>query len=133
MTDVDQATKAITDRWATLWTHTPYQFGNEDFNNNGLAEWARLTVRHETGQQDTMGVSGERRYLYGGRIFAEIYVARDIGEARRNNLAQKALDVFVGKSFGGVRVIKGVPREVGEDGRWSVSRVEFTFDYEQER
>lgn len=134
MTDVDVAVKAITDRWATLWTHTPYQLGNEDFNQNGLAEWARLTVRHETGRQDTMGVSTNRRYLYGGRIFVEVFVRRDIGEARRNNLAQKAMDVFVGARFGGdVRVIAAIPRESGEDGLWSVSRVEFTFDYEQTR
>lgn len=133
MTDVVDARKAIVDRWNTLWaSETPTWYDNEKVKTD-VAEWARLTIRHEVGAQDSLGPPAARKYVYGGRIFVQLFVARDAGGARLAVLQQQAIDVFIGARFDGVWVTRAIPRELGEDGKWSLARVEFEFSYEQTR
>jgi len=131
VTTISQAREAINQRWIDGWgNRTPYTFSNESYKPDTRA-WARVTARHEFGRQDTLGGEGNRKFLYGGRLFLQLFTLRDRGTKEIDDHAQFAKDIFEGRKFDGVWVTRAVPRELGEDGPWHMLTVECEFTYEQ--
>ena len=93
--------------------------------------WARLTMRHSLGAQDTLGELGNRRFLTGGTITWQIFTAPGDGHAAGDALAEIALGLIrTVRTPSGVWAFDVVPAEIGISGTWFQFNVFGTFRYE---
>ncbi len=100
--------------------------------NESPSPWARVTVEHASGGQDTlMGSVGNRRFRRDGTVRVQIFTAFGQGLSLADSLAKIAADAFEGQTtpndvwFRNVRL-----NELGRDGEYSVTQVlaDFTYD-----
>lgn len=132
MTTLNEARAAVYTRWNAQWgTTTPFQFDNEAFTAPDKDPWARVTVRHTTSVQDTLGRPTNRRFRRSAVAFIQLYALVDTGLAALDGLAQTARAIFEGVSFSGLDFNNVVVRETGPDGKWYQVTVEGFFDYDE--
>lgn len=134
MTSVTQteAREAIYLRWETQWVSTtPFLFQNEKFTADVDSPWARVSVSHEAGNQDTLGSVGGRKFLRRGRVFIQLYDSVDQGLRSLDVLSIQARDIFEGVTFSGIFFNNVDVREVGDDGEWFQVIVDAPFDYSE--
>lgn len=146
MTTLNEARAAVYDRFLTEWVNggpgplSPYTFDNEAFeppmDADGRGEpWARCSVRSLTGTQQTLGPEGNRKYTRKALARVEVYGPPGTGLKVIDEHCQVALAMFEGRSLPGTRVMlhDAQVSEVGlvDEGRWFLSTVQATFDYEE--
>lgn len=141
MTTRTEAREAIYEAWRVGWVSggselTPYCFDNEDFDPKGLASWARLSVRHTDSTQDTLGRSGNRKFLRSGNVLVQLFTQVDDGTRSSDELVEVVKAIFEGVSLAGTTVDfigEVIPRETGPDGKWYQVVVEASFQYTETR
>lgn len=135
MATINEVREAIYSRFNTQWgTRTAFTFDNERFDSEKQTDpWVRLSVRHVGGGQDTLGPPGGRKYRRKGQVFLQIFTAVDEGLSVADGHAQFAKPIFEGVSFSGVDFMDFRVREVGPDGKWFQTLVEWDFDYDEIR
>lgn len=136
MTTQPQAVEAILQHWATAWAATtPYGFDNEVLDPPPLPPWARVTVRHTAGNQETLGEAGNRKFASFGTVFVQLFDRLDQGRAALDILAQQAKIVFQGTRITGttVRFLNVFTRDVGRDDDLFQIAVEANFEYDETR
>lgn len=132
-----QAKEYISAQFATQW---PVEAGAVPFclENEALPSadtFAQLTIKHTRSGPRTAGSAGNRRKQVGGWIFVKIWGPADAGTAGTSALVDAACRVFDGKSLGSgppeepLMIYAGVPQEIGVDGRYYMTSVQFPFDY----
>lgn len=94
--------------------------------------WARLNIRHNQGEQSTMGAPGSNRFRRFGFVTVQIFQKQgDYGIAARE-LAENALALFAGVENNGINYFNGTIREIGNDGRgWYQINVITEFRYDE--
>lgn len=113
-------------------TQSEIVFSNEKFKAPTDTPWARLTVNHEAGEQDTLGPVGERNFLRRGRVLIQLYDSVDNGLLALDTLAQATRNIFEGVTLsGGLCFISVDIRETGSDGEWFQFIVDAPFDYRE--
>lgn len=111
---------------------TQVVFENEKFSAPVDTPWARLTVSHEAGEQDTLGPIGERNFLRRGRVLIQLYTSVDIGVAALDALAHATRNIFEGVTLTGGLCFTSVDiRETGSDGEWFQFIVDAPFEYRE--
>jgi len=133
---INEAREAIYQRWVDnvpSGIGSNYAFANEAFTPPTNAPWARLTVVHEQGEQDSLGpiASAKRKFLRRGRVLIQIYDQVDQGTRVLDLLADESRDIFEGTLFDGVYFISADIRESGQDGEWMQLIVDAPFDYQE--
>jgi hypothetical protein len=133
---LNEAREAIYQRWvdnAPAGIGTNFAFANEKFKAPTDAPWARVTVLHEQGEQDSLGpiASAKRKFLRRGRVLIQIYDSVDQGTRALDLLADEARDIFEGTQFSGLYFISADIRESGQDGEWMQLIVDAPFDYQE--
>lgn len=136
MTTPNEAADAIINRFLDNYTGVAnsrivLQNEDEDFKDNTVTPWIRLTILDQVRGQETMGKSGNRKYRGTGQLFVQVYTATDIGVKTGDDLAKEALDLFEGVSFSALDFNNGIARRSGPDGKWYQHVVEVDFDYEE--
>lgn len=132
MTTIAESRKAIYDRFITEWGNTSiFTFENEKFIPPEDTPWVRLSVRNITGEQETLGPIGLRKYDRRGIIAMQIFVLADTGLAQADALSKTAQDIFEGISFLGVHTDNSNIKESGIDGKWLMMLVEIFFFYDE--
>ena len=128
-----EAREAIYQRWVDNLPGglTNYTFGNEKYTPPNDTVWARLTVNHEAGEQDSLGKAGDRKFLRRGRVLIQIFDAVDNGIRSLDVIADAARDIFEGTRFSGLYFINADIRETGPDGEWFQILVDAPFDYQE--
>jgi len=134
MTTLNEAREAIYGVFVAVWTE-PYTLDNERFDPPDDAAWARLTVRHTGGTQETLGPAGSRKFARTGSCFVQIFVPTDQGVQELDTLATLAREAFEGVSIAGttVRFQNVVLRESGPDKKWYGAVIEAEFEYDETR
>lgn len=110
----------------------PFALGDETMDPpNG--PWVRLTVRHGTSFQETLGTPGNRKFTRSGRVFVQGFMVPGGDERELDLVMESARDLFEGRTvqphdirFNAVEV-----SELGviEGGRWQAALAEAPFDY----
>jgi len=129
----DEARKTLCLRWVANWVATSanFVFENEDNKNfdAGTSPWARVSVRHTVGGQETLGPAGSRIFERRGILLVQLFTPKDSGMQAGAVLANSARAIFEGVSFSGVDCYNGQVREVGPDGKWFQHVAEVDFRY----
>lgn len=96
------------------------------------APWARVTVRHNDGQQRSMGTRGNRRFERSGQVIIQVFAPKSEGVTLRSKLGKIAIDSLEGNSTpGGVWFRNVRAQELGPDGAWSRVNVVADFSYDE--
>lgn len=140
MTTINEARKALYDRFTTTWaasSHStiPYSLDNEGFTPPAAGGWVRLSVRHTISTQETLGPIGSRKFERRGLIFVQVFVPK--------NDPIKNADTYVTTIKNALEAVTllddnlvteaHVPREIGGSDRWYQVNVEVPFRYYETR
>lgn len=130
---LNTAREAIYQRFVdnTTLASSAYTFTSENFKAPADTAWARLTVNHEAGEQDSLGKTGDRKYLRRGRVLVQLFGPVDQGLRALDLLADATRDIFEGTQFSGLYFISADVREIGQDGEWFQLVVDAPFDYHE--
>lgn len=131
MTTQSEARESIYGAFRTGWAdETPYYFDNEvvDLQQD---DWVRLVVRHNIGDQETLGPVNGRKFLRGGSVIVQVFVPLDDAMSRGDELSSLVRSIFEGKTIDGIRFHGVVIREVGPDSKWFQINVEAPFRYNE--
>ena len=132
MTTLNQAKEAVYSRFVTQFgTTAPFVLDNEERDEAGDVAWVRLVVRSTSRVQDTLGKTGNRKFLSTAGVFAQVYTPVNTGVQSGDSIAVQIADIFEGVSFSGLDFKEAVVRELGPDGKWYVHVTEAEFDYEE--
>jgi len=137
MTDTNDARETLYDiainSWAPPTSTPPVALGNEDFDATGVGEWARFTVRHTGGGQESLGSAGNRKFLRRGLAMMQLFCAVDKGLQRLDALQKAVLDVFEARTVSGVHLHDGDYRELPPEDGYNRGTVTVQFFYEQQK
>tara|TARA_R110000796_G_scaffold41179_2_gene101985 strand:+ start:29209 stop:29622 length:414 start_codon:yes stop_codon:yes gene_type:complete len=130
---LNEAREAVYQRFVdnTSLAGSAYTFASESFKPAADTAWARVTVTHEAGEQDSMGKAGDRKYLRRGRLLVQLFGPVDQGLRALDLLADATRDIFEGTQFSGLYFVSADVRETGQDGEWFQLVVDAPFDYQE--
>lgn len=137
-----EAKQAIIDEWEAEWpTLHPPDVDDPDYcpftYDNEIAEsttrWARLSVRHTTSAQTTMGSAPSRRFQREGVIFVQLFGNTDAGCGELSDLAADVRTVLEGQRLGDLVIYAGLTQEQPTDGVWAMATVQLPFRYTELR
>lgn len=142
-----EATQAILEAWEDGWDplhpedpddpeHVPYTYDNEVFDTGSLGDlgaWARVSIRHSTGRQATMGSAPSRKFERRGFIMVQLFAPIDQGRTLLSELADDVRTALEGVRSSELLIHEGVTEESPSDGRWAMSVVTLPFRYTQTR
>lgn len=131
---IPQAIDDILTLFKTAWDLSGYPLLYENVGGElptTQTPWARISIRHFRGAQETLGGTGERKFSRGGLVIVQTFTAVGGGLSEPYNVAKIAADALEGKStslnvwFRNVRI-----NEIGVDGDWFQVNVlaDFTYD-----
>ncbi len=108
----------------------------EDASTGQPIPFARITVQHTRGREETLGGVGVGRDLFTGTVVVQIFTPKGQGWTDADVLAAIALKAFQRKRFGGATDDTGWfynvhPQEVRNDGAYAQLNVNATFRYAQ--
>tara|TARA_R110002167_G_scaffold93122_2_gene249824 strand:+ start:20645 stop:21058 length:414 start_codon:yes stop_codon:yes gene_type:complete len=130
---LNEAREAIYTRFVaqTSLASSAYTFASESFKPAADLPWARVTVAHEAGEQDSLGKAGDRKYLRRGRVLVQLFGPVDQGLRALDLLADATRDIFEGTQFSGLYFVSADVRESGQDGEWFQLVIDAPFDYQE--
>lgn len=135
----DQLTKCFLRSWGTT---TPVVLKNQkqvEFGKETEA-WVRYSILRTASAQDSLGASGNRRFLRIGRVFVQIFVRVGMKTSRLNSLCSKVVDIYENVSLPNFRVLQILQQDLTEgeegtrskngNGAWfgTMINVQFAFD-----
>ncbi len=131
---IPQAADDILTLFKTAWDLTGYPLLYEGIGGEkptAQGPWARITLRHFLGDQESLGPIGGRKFSKGGLVIVQTFVPIGEGLSDAYNVAKIAADAFEGKAtplnvwFRNVRI-----NEIGAEGDWYQVNVlaDFTYD-----
>lgn len=131
----DDVMKIITDAWKAA--NPSYVLVYDDLGEPQVPKtelpWARVSMRHNRGEQDTLaGPMGNRLFIRDGSVIVQVFTPLGEGLTRAYSLGKVAADAFEGKAtpkgvwFRSVRL-----REIGPDGNWFQVNVTADFEYNE--
>ena len=131
MTTLAEARESIYEAFKVGWSgETPFYYDNEIAKMDD-DPWVRLVVRHNKGDQETLGAVGNRKFERGGLVIVQVFVPLDLALARADELASLVQDIFEGKTIENVRFHGVLTREIGPDTKWYQLNVEAPFYYNE--
>ncbi len=134
MTTFSEAREAIYKEFLAAWPGTtPLTFDNEKFTPPAESEWARLSVRHLTATQETLGSVGNRKFARFGLVFVQIFCPLNQGLTASDVLVIIAQSVFEGERITGttIRFLDVNVQEQGRDNDSFSIVVEANFEYDE--
>lgn len=111
----------------------PFALGDEVFDPPD-GPWVRVSVRHTTSSQETMGRIGNRRFERPGILTVQGFMPPETGEDVMDFVMECARAAFEGRKVGAAAIqFNAVTiQEIGviDNGRWYASNAEAPFVYE---
>lgn len=127
----DAAKEFILQRFVDNIGATPYTFPNENYDPPTDSEFIHFEVVEDTSYQETLGVTGNRKYEREGLIRARIFTPVNSGTALSDSLATTIRTTFEGVSFDGIRCFDCTARDLAPEPQtpWFQQLVEIEFQY----
>lgn len=133
MTTRSEAIEAMTQQFNSVWQPTgfPYVLGNEKFKAPIDTPWARMTIRHNLGAQQSLGPKGCRRFRREGSMFVQIFSPQETGTHDPAELVEIIQNGFEGEDLPRTSIcfLDVTPRENGPSDKWYQETVEIQFRY----
>jgi hypothetical protein len=130
-----QAVEAIYQRFASAWPSrqplVPFVFENEQAE--AQSEWARVSVRHGSAGQVTMGRAPYRKFDRRGTVMVQLFAPVNTGRARLSEMADSVREVLEGVSLGELHMHEARTEETPTDGAWAMCSVVVRFRYTSTR
>lgn len=131
----DELLTQITEAWKTANPTYALQYDDLGTPQTPKTEtpWARVTIRHNRGEQETLANAlGNRLFMRDGLITVQVFTPSGKGLTRAYELAKVAADAFEGRATPGGVWFKNVRlREIGPDGNWFQVNVIADFEYNE--
>lgn len=132
MPDYTSAWLSIADYIKTGWGGAVPMFLDDDPATPTTDEFARLNIRHNDGEQSSMGAPGNNRFRRFGVVTVQIFQKQGKFGADARELAENALALFAGIENSGITYYNSSVREIGNDGRgWYQINVITEFRYDE--
>lgn len=131
MTTLAEARASIYSRLMSTPPIPNFTFEGEDYTPPANGSWMRLSVRHLSGSQRTLGRPGTRRFRRQGLITGQIFTALGKGMKTGDDIGQTVLDLYEGQSFDGVDCFNGFVRESAPDDDYLLHIASINFDYDE--
>jgi len=122
---------SATENVLLLWDNVVAPKPAEDEFGKALP-WGRVTVRHATGEQETLAPIGSRRYLSGGIVTVQVFTPFGDGHGLGDQIvavikaAFRAAPVTHAVWFNNASIT-----EIGVDGPWFNTNLDATFRYQE--
>ena len=132
MTTLNEARGAIYAAFVAGWGATSaFTFDNENYSAPAEAVWARVTVRHGSRAQESLGPVNGRKFESSGSVIVQCFAPLDSGASLADTLAQVAQGIYEGKTLSPeqIRFTSSTIREIGPTEDWYQINVEATFTY----
>lgn len=134
MTTFAAAKESIVQQFVTDWgANSAYTFDNEKFAPPVDAPWVRLSVRHVASQQTSLGGLGNRKFDREGLVLIQVFGRLDRGTKEVDDLVEKALAIYEGKTIDLIRFTSTVPREIGPIDGWYQSTLDAQFTWTERK
>jgi hypothetical protein len=106
---------------------------NQDFTPPETGEdvkWARVSVQFNTGNQESLGIVNNRKFVKQGLVFIQVFTPSGHATNDNDDLAESSLNLFEGVRLGDLWFNNGRITTIGSDGEWYQQNVvlEFTFE-----
>lgn len=144
MTTQRQARDAVMDRINTAWLASattqslPIVWDDVDgskpgYDTDGKAvAWARVTMRHQAGSQETMANVGQRRYAATGLVTVQIFTPIGDGLVLSDAICAVVKSMFRARPRPQPVWFRDItPTEIGPDGPWQNVNVSAVFQYQE--
>ena len=127
----DTAREYILQRFVDNIGSTNFTFSNENYDPAVDTEWVLFEVLELSSFQETLGVSGNRKYERSGLVQARIFTPINEGTSLSDSIATTIRTTFEGISFDGIRCYDAVSRQTAPDPKntWFQQIVEIYFEY----
>lgn len=134
MTTFAAAKESIIQQFVTDWgANSAYTIDNEEFTPPTNAPWVRVAVRHVASQQTSLGAVGNRKFDREGLVLIQVFGRLDRGTNAVDDLAEKALAIYEGKSIDKIWFTSTVIREVGPLEGWYQISLDAQFTWTEKK
>ena len=107
-------------------------FLDDDADTPETETYMRLNIRHNDGEQSSMGAPGSNRFRRFGGVTVQIFQKQGKFGTEARELAENALALFAGIENSGITYYNGSVREIGNDARgWYQINVITEFRYDE--
>jgi len=128
------AKESIYQQFVTDWgSASAYTFDNEKFDPPSDAPWVRVAVRHAASRQVCLGGVGNRKFDRDGLVLIQVFGRLDRGTKEVDDLVEKALAIYEGKTIDLIRFISTVPREIGPIDGWYMATLDAQFTWTEKK
>lgn len=133
MTSMQTARETVYQRFEDIWgATTAYTFGNEQFSPPSDAFWVRLAVQHFTGNQESLGGAGNRKFSRAGQISIQLFSPLNSGMDTIDGYVHTLRAIFEGETLtGAIRCTDANAFEVGVSNGWFQVNIDIAFEYEE--
>lgn len=137
MTTLVEAKQIILDAFVLGWAaQTPVFITGEDHDDPPIdAPFVRITIRHFTRNQETLGGTGARKFEAAGSIVVQVFAPLDEGTTPADNLASNVQAILEAKTLTGagteVHTNSATITEIGETDDGYQINVSTSFYYQQ--
>jgi len=129
--DKDSAREYILQRFVDNIGAVSYTFANENYDPTPGTDWVLFEILELDSTQETLGVTGNRKYERSGFLRARVFTPINEGTATSDSIVTTIRTTFEGVSFDGIRCYDAVARETAPDPKntWFQQVVEVYFEY----
>jgi hypothetical protein len=92
--------------------------------------WTRVSVQFTSGEQDSLGNTGNRKFIKGGFLYIQVFTPFGHATNGNDSLAEASLNLFEGVRLNDLWFKDGRIVTVGEDGEWYQQNVVLEFEFE---
>lgn len=126
---------ALSAAWSAAGETAALYFENEEHVSPETGPWARLVVRHDFGDQVTLGAPGNRKFRRGGTVLVQVFVPLGAGMKRADELTEIVRSAFEGKTLVGTNLVMEAVygEEQPREHKWHATLVRCRFTYEETR
>lgn len=129
-----EARNEIMKRYLTEYTgQFPIAFDNKKFVKPDGVKWVRLTVNFNSGLQDSLGQTGNRKFTKWGLIFVQVFTPSNKGTNENDDLCNGSLNLLDGVRIDDLWLYNGRIKTIGSDGEFYQQNVLVEFEFENIR
>ncbi len=122
-----EATDLIEDRLTTLWSTTPIDGDNVEYNPIRGTAFVRLQIEWT----DTTNVSVGGRVVGEGYVDLSLFIPTNTGTSTLNGLADDLAAIYNKWDTGALRFLSATTQRIGEQDQWYQLKVIIPFSYQE--
>lgn len=111
----------------------PIALDNKKFEKPDGVKWVRLTILFNSGNQDSLGNEGNRKFVKRGLIFIQVFTPINKGTNANDDLCNSSLNLLDGVKINDLWMYNGRIKTVGSDGEFYHQNVVVEFEFQNIR